>query len=87
MFKLDEQHLEKAKEIVLKHRTRKSCNKCYDRGYIGVNEHNLLITCQKCVDSDASMEEWKEYVKDYPELVEYFQELFEEEDNNQNDEK
>ncbi|PID28012.1 MAG: hypothetical protein CSB55_06645 [Candidatus Cloacimonadota bacterium] len=81
MFKLDEKHLEKAKKIVLNHRKKKSCDKCYDRGYIGVNENNLLITCQKCVDVDASMEEWKKYVNDYPELKEYFSDLFEEEGN------
>ncbi len=79
MFRLDEKHLEKAKEIALKNRKRKSCNKCYDRGYIGVTEENLLVLCTKCVDIDKAMQDWKEYVAQFPDLKEHFKELFEEE--------
>lgn len=76
---LAEEHLEKAKEIVLKNRKKKSCNKCYDRGYLGVTQENTLVICTKCVDIDKSMDEWKEYVSQDPQLKEDFKELFEEE--------
>jgi hypothetical protein len=86
MFRLDDKHLEKAKEIALKNRKKKSCNKCYDRGYIGVTEENLLVICTKCVDIDKAMEDWKEYISDFPDLKEHFKELFEEENKeNQGD--
>ena len=78
MFTLDEKHLEAAKAMALKHRTKKSCGLCYDRGWIGVNDENLLITCTKCVDLDATMEEWKTYVLEHDDLKEHFAELFEE---------
>ncbi len=78
MFKLEEHHLEEAKKIALKHRTRKRCDRCYDRGWIGVNEQNLLITCSHCVDLEAVMKEWKEYVSGHADLKEHFAELFEE---------
>jgi len=78
MFTLDEKHLEEAKKIALKHRTKKSCGNCYDRGWIGVNDQNLLITCTKCVDIDAVMEDWKAYVSGHDDLKEHFSELFEE---------
>lgn len=78
MFTLDEKHLEAAKKIALKHRRKKSCDHCYDRGWIGVNDQNLLILCTKCVDMDASMEDWKTYVSGHKDLKEHFAELFEE---------
>ena len=83
MFRLAETHLEKAKEIAQKNRKKKSCNKCYDRGYSGVTEENLLVLCQKCVDIDKAMEDWKEYVAQFPDLKEHFKELFEEDNENQ----
>ena len=78
MFTLEEKHLDEAKQIALKHRKRKSCDTCYDRGWIGVNEQNLLIICTKCVDMDAAMEDWKTYVSGHADLKEHFAELFEE---------
>lgn len=75
---LAEEHLDKAKEIVLKHRTKRSCKKCYDRGYVGVSQENTLVICEKCVDIEASMEDWKEYVKTDQQLMEDFKEIFEE---------
>lgn len=78
MFTLDEKHLDEAKKIVLKHRKKKSCDHCYDRGWIGVNDQNLLITCTKCVEIDPAMEEWKNYVSGHNDLKEHFSELFEE---------
>jgi hypothetical protein len=82
MFKLTEEQLGKAKEIALSNRRKKNCGDCYDRGYIGVTEENLLILCPKCVDLDKSMVDWKEYVAEVPELKEQFQDLFEEVDEN-----
>jgi len=78
MFTLEEKHLEEAKKIAAKHRKKKSCDHCYDRGWIGVNDQNLLITCTKCVDIEAVMEDWKSYVSDHADLKEHFSELFEE---------
>ncbi len=78
MFTLDEKHLDEAKKMALKHRKKKSCSLCYDRGWIGVNDQNLLITCTKCVDIEAVMEDWKAYVSGHADLKEHFSELFEE---------
>ena len=75
--KLPEEHLERAKEIISKHRTKKDCNKCYNRGYQGVNQLNLAITCFKCVDEDKVIEEWQAYVRDTPALVEMYGDYFE----------
>jgi hypothetical protein len=75
---LAEEHLDKAKEIVLNHRKKKSCKKCYDRGYVGVSQENTLVVCEKCVDIEAAMNEWKEYVKTDEQLMEDFKEIFEE---------
>jgi hypothetical protein len=78
MFKLNDEQLAKAKEIALSNRRKKSCGECYDRGYIGTTEENLLILCPKCVDLDKAMEDWKDYVAEVPELKEEFSDLFEE---------
>jgi hypothetical protein len=87
MFKLDEIHLEKAKEMAVRNRTKKKCKLCYDRGYIGVTPENLLVPCHKCVDIDKVMEEWKVYVAEIPELKEYFADLFEEKKEDENSEQ
>lgn len=78
MFTLEEKHLDEAKLIAAKHRKKKSCGQCYERGWIGVNDQNLLILCTKCVDMDAAMEDWKTYVSAHEDLKEHFSELFEE---------
>jgi len=80
MFRLAEKHQEKAKEIINKHRIKKTCGHCYDRGYIGYTADNLVIPCHKCVDEEAIMQEWKEYVAQIPELREFYHEMFEEEE-------
>jgi hypothetical protein len=77
MFKLDDIHLEAAQQIAAKHRKKKSCGNCYDRGWIGVSEQNMLVLCTRCVDMDAAVEEWKAYVTEHEELKEHFSELFE----------
>ncbi len=85
MFKLSDEQLAKAKEIALSNRRKKSCGECYDRGYIGTSEENLLILCQKCVDIDKAMEDWKEYVATVPELKDEFSDLFEDEPEEEED--
>ncbi len=79
--KLPDEHLEKAKEFVLGHRNRKNCKSCYDRGYQGINELNMLVTCPKCVDGEALMVEWRAYVKDTPALAEMYGDYFEEDED------
>jgi len=78
MFKLDDKHLEAAKEIAKEHRRKKSCDSCYERGWIGVSEQNLLVLCTRCVEMEPAMAAWKEYVSQHEELKEHFNELFEE---------
>ncbi len=78
MFKLEEKHLDAAQEIARKHRRKKSCDICYDRGWIGITDQNLLVLCTRCVDMEAAMEEWKTYVSEHEDLKEHFSELFEE---------
>jgi hypothetical protein len=86
MFKLEEIHLDKAKEMAARNRIKKNCKLCYDRGYIGVTPENLLVPCHKCVDIDKVMAEWKEYVAEIPALKEHFAELFEEEEESAEEE-
>ena len=80
MFKLSEEHLQKAKEFAVDSRKKKSCNKCYDRGYIGITPENTLVLCTKCVDEAKAIDLWKEYVSGIPELKEYYSELFQEDE-------
>ena len=77
---LDEKHQKIAIEIVQRNRKKKSCNKCYDRGYIGFTMDKTIIPCEKCVDIEAAMEEWKKYVAEDQVLKEEYKELFEEEE-------
>ena len=76
--KLPDEHLDKAKEMVLRHRRRSTCKACYDRGHQGINELNMLVTCPKCVDGEALMEEWRAYVRETPALAEMYGDYFEE---------
>jgi len=87
MYRLDDKHLEKAKEIVLSARKKKSCKVCYDRGYIGVNQQNMVVLCHKCVDAEKATEEWKKYVLENEDLKEHYSEFFEEEDENTQEEE
>ena len=78
--RLPDQYLARAKEMVAGHRTRKSCKLCYDRGYRGVNQSNLLVPCGKCVDTDALLEEWKTFVRATPELNELYGEYYDQDE-------
>lgn len=77
--RLPDADLAEVKKMVLKHRKKKSCNYCYDRGWVGVSEENTVIPCQRCVDQDKAFAEWKAYVKARPALYEQFKETLEEE--------
>ncbi|MCL2063546.1 MAG: hypothetical protein FWG98_04150 [Candidatus Cloacimonetes bacterium] len=77
---LEEKHQLVAKEIIQRNRKKKSCNKCYDRGFIGFTTDKTIIPCEKCVEIDTAMEEWKRYVSGDEELKEQFNELFLDED-------
>lgn len=70
--RLPEKHLAEARKMVVNHKKKKKCNKCYDRGYLGVNEENMLIPCTHCIDSKTLFDEWKVYVKAHPDLVELY---------------
>ena len=78
---LDEKHKKVAIEIVQRNRTKKSCGRCYDRGYEGFSSaDNTIIPCSKCVDTEKAYEEWKVYVSADEQLKEDFKELFEEDE-------
>ena len=78
--RLPDEYLGKAREIAVAKRTKKRCKICYDRGYIGTNQNNMLVPCSKCVDVDAVMVDWKNYVAETPELKEIYGDYFEEEE-------
>ena len=78
--RLPDPYLEKAREMVAKHRPKKNCKRCYDRGYLGVDQHNLLIPCPKCVTGDALLAEWRQFVRDTPELFQLYGDYFEQEE-------
>jgi len=78
--RLPDEHLAHAKEIVAGKRNGKSCKQCYERGFVGVNQNNMLVPCSKCVDGDAVMVEWREYVRATPALSELYGGYFDEEE-------
>lgn len=78
--RLPDEHLGRAREIVAEQRTRQQCKVCYDRGYIGTNQDNMLVPCGKCVDGDGVMKAWREYVAATPALKELYGDYFEEEE-------
>ncbi len=83
---LDEKHRDAAIEIAKNNRTKKSCNKCYDRGYVGFTPDKFIVPCPKCLDMDKAMEEWKAYVAQDEVLREELKDLFEEENSDNIDE-
>ena len=77
--RLPDEHLDRARAMVLAHKKKKNCKKCYDRGYAGVTEENMLVPCSRCVDEKALMAEWRAYVKTHPALVELYGDSLDEE--------
>lgn len=78
--RLPDQYLATAREMVAKHKNKKNCKRCYDRGYLGVDQNNLLIPCSKCVAGDALIEEWRQFVRDTPELSQLYGDYFDKKD-------
>lgn len=78
--RLPDEHLAEARKIIGDNRTKKSCKVCYDRGFLGTNQDNMLVPCNKCVDSDAVMESWRTYVREDAELKALYGDYFEEEE-------
>ncbi len=84
--RLPDEHLGRAREIVGQKRTKQKCKVCYDRGYIGTNQDNMLVPCSKCVDVDGVMEGWRAYVAETPALKELYGDYFEDEEEESTDE-
>ena len=78
--RLPDEYLVRAREIVAEKRTRTNCKVCYDRGYIGTNQNNMLVPCGKCGDADGVMEEWRVYVAETPALKELSGDYFEDDE-------
>lgn len=85
--RLPDQYLEKAREMVARHKAKKNCKRCYDRGWLGVDQHNLLIPCAKCVAGDALLAEWRQFVRDTPELSQLYGDYFEEKEEQEEQEQ
>ena len=83
--RLPDQYLANAREMVAKHKAKKNCKRCYDRGFLGVDQHNLLIPCPKCVAGDTLLVEWRQFVRDTPELAQLYGTYFEEEEATEQD--
>lgn len=83
---LPDEHLGRAREIVAEKRTKQKCKVCYDRGYIGTNQDNMLVPCSKCVDVEGVMEGWRAYVAETPALKELYGDYFEDEEEEGTDE-
>jgi len=79
--RLPDAHLAAAKDLITSHRKRTRCRYCWDRGYLGTNQLNMLVPCAKCVDTDAVMEAWRKHVRETPELAELYGSYFEPEED------
>ena len=84
--RLPDEHLTRAKELALEHRIKSNCKTCYDRGYRGINQDNMLVPCHKCVDTEAMMVSWRAHVRETPELNELYGDYFEEEEDEEEEE-
>ena len=83
---LEEKHQQVAIEIVQKHKKKKSCNRCYDRGYIGFSADKTIVPCDRCVDIEKAYIEWKDYVSKDEKLKAAFPELFEDDEKAETEE-
>ena len=83
--RLPDAHLAQAKLIVAGQRQKKRCRYCYDRGYVGTNQDNMLVPCARCVDSDAVMAAWRAYVRETPELAALYGDYFERDEEEEQD--
>tara|TARA_B100000029_G_scaffold66761_1_gene59629 strand:+ start:408 stop:680 length:273 start_codon:yes stop_codon:yes gene_type:complete len=78
--RLPDEHLKRAKEMVARNRKGGRCKLCYDRGYQGISQDNMLVPCSKCVDTDAVLKEWKAFVQATPELAELYGDYYAEDE-------
>lgn len=83
--RLPDAHLEKAKALALQHRRTTKCKGCYDRGFQGTDEHNMLVLCPKCVDAEAVLNDWRQYVRETPELTQLYGDYFEDDGEDDGD--
>lgn len=68
MYILSEEHQNAAIAIACRNRKKKSCNKCYDRAFIGYTPEKMIVTCYKCVGLEKAHKGWQEYVEADPDL-------------------
>jgi hypothetical protein len=83
--RLPDEHLAKAKELAAGQRSGKNCKLCYNRGYQGTDQNNMLVLCSKCVDTDTVGKQWREYVRDTPALTEMYGDYFDEDEEDTED--
>ncbi len=91
--RLPDEHLAKARELASAQRSGKNCKLCYNRGYQGTDQNNMLVLCPKCVDGETVSKQWRDYVNGTPELAELYGDYFDveeeegdgEEDSSQTD--
>ncbi len=78
--RLPDKYLDSAKSIIKDNRSKTQCKACYDRGYIGTNQDNMVVPCSKCVNVEEVMIKWREYVRNDGELTALYGDYFEEEE-------
>ena len=54
-------------------------DRCYDRGFTGITEDNMIIPCNHCIDNEGVFKEWKEYVNARADLKELYGDSLEDE--------
>mgnify|MGYP001563970218 CR=1 FL=1 len=75
--RLPDEHLTKARELAASNRKSTNCKRCYNRGYQGVDQDNMLVLCPKCVDVEEVGKLWRDYVRETPALKELYGDYFE----------
>ena len=81
--RLPEKYLDVAKKIIKENRSKNNCKACYDRGFIGTNQDNMVVPCTKCVDVEDVMVKWRSFVRENEELTNLYGEYFEEDEEEQ----
>ncbi len=69
---LPEVYAEQVREKMRQLCSHKYCKRCYGRGYVGMNDNNLVITCDKCVDQGAAYLWFRSFVREHEDLHEMF---------------
>ena len=75
--RLPDKYLDVAKKIIKENRSKSNCKACYDRGFIGTNQDNMIVPCTKCVDVEEVMVKWRSFVRENEELTNLYGEYFE----------